>query len=89
MHREIILNKLNLFLFDLYHHFLRCTRKRPEYLQGHWKMLRKFYFEVYQKYEKYSKNNEFQSLYLHERLKNLKLFYERPNIKRFINELKT
>lgn len=89
VHKEIILNKLNLFLFDLYHHFLRCTSKRPEYLQGHWEMLRKFYFEVYQKYEKYSRNNEFQSLYLQKRLKSLKLFYDRPNIKRFINELKT
>ena len=85
---NIILDKINLFLMDLYVHFLRCVNKRPEYIEKHWECLRKFYLEVYQKYEKEYTNDDKQSIFFTKYFKHLKKYIPNPNVKRFITELK-
>lgn len=84
---NIILNKLNLFLVDLYTHFLRCAAKRPEFLEEHWKELRRFYFTIYQPYEKEPENENNLTIHYKIYLKSISRFTTRPNIKRFIHDL--
>lgn len=85
---EVIVNKMNLFLMDLYHHFLRCTTKRPEFIAKYWKDLRRFYLTTYNKYENAPENEDILTSYFHQRFKGLTRFIPRPNIKRFLSELK-
>ena len=85
---DIILNKLNLFLVDLYIHFLRCVNKRPELIELYWKSLRKFYLQVYQKYEDAENNESQMTVNFSKYLKTARKFIPNPNIKRFIADLK-
>ena len=87
VHTDIILDKLNLFLVDLYVHFLRCATKRPELLEKYWKQLRKFYFEVYTKYENEPQNDAYRTTHFKLYLKSITRFTTKPNIKRFVRDL--
>ena len=88
VNKDIINEQANVFLIDLYKDFLKCTRKRPELLESHWTELRKFYFEFYQHYENNPNNSSYQRMYYGTRLNLLLKLIARPNIIRFIDELK-
>lgn len=84
---DVILEKANLFLIDLYQHFLRSVKYRPEYIENYWNQIKKFYFTSYKKYENEIGNLDKQDMYFKQRFKALKEFIPNPNLKRFIKEL--
>ena len=84
---EIIISKTNLFLLDLYTYFIRTATYRPEFLEEHWKQIRKFYFTSYKKYENHPMNTTIQSIQFKKHFKALSNYITNPNIRRFITEL--
>ena len=89
VHVEITLKQLNLFFVDIYTYFLRCVARRPELLQSHWTWMRKYYFEVYKKYENMEQNDTELGLAFKPRLKHLIQYIPTPNVKRLLRELAT
>ena len=86
---SIIIEKINIFLIDLYNYFLRCVKKRPEFLEQYWKEIRRFYLQSYKKYadENSRENENQQSIFFSRQLKKLSQYIPKPNIKRFVREL--
>lgn len=89
LHSLIILDKLNLFLVSLYKTFLRVSCVKPELIASYWEELRYFYNTVYQRYEKDPRNEEQLNLHYAAKLKIIMQYTNRPNIRRFLNELAT
>lgn len=86
---DLICAKMNLFLMDLYHIFLRCCVTHIEFVLSYWQDIRNFYFQCYKKYENLKENENWQDQYFHRRVRALKKLIPRPNYKRFIRELAT
>lgn len=87
IHTEIIGRKLSLYIVDFYKHFLKCIHNKPELAQKQWEYIRKFYYEAYSKYENVEETSRTMYFKLH--FNNLNKYIDRPNIIRFINDIKT
>ena len=85
IHTDIINNKLSLYIVDIYRLFLKCLKNRPELAEEYWDYIKKFYNEVYYKYENYS---TYRTMYFRTQLKEMLKYIDRPNIIRFINDIK-
>ena len=88
VHTEIILEKLNLFIVDMYFNFLRTKKNRPDLIEEQWHEIRKFYLEKYSKYENEPENESYRTMYMSTRMKLLRKYTTTPNIRRFLKELK-
>ena len=84
---NILLEELNAMMCSLYKNFLRCSTVDKSSLIKHWKTIRKYYFNVYKKYEM-RKDNNIYLIRAFTRAKNiLHKFSDNPNIKDFIKDL--
>lgn len=84
--KEVLLYEISNIMVGLYEDFLRC-QSRPDLLQENWNNIRYFYTEVYRKYEK--ENADALQMMFAQRIRTfMKLSKERPNIKRFLAELR-
>lgn len=66
IHTDIINDKLSLYIVDIYKLFLKCLKNRPELAEEYWHYIKKFYNEVYYKYENYS---TYRTMYFKAQLK--------------------
>ena len=85
---ETLVEEINILMFSLYKDFLRCAKYGTPLLQSHWELIRKFYFEIYQRYEDLEENEININRNMGWYLKELKEFIATPNIRRFLRELK-
>ena len=85
IHTDIINNKLSLYIVDIYRLFLKCLKNRPELVKEYWYYIKKFYDEVYYKYENHS---TYRTMYFKAQLKEIMKYSDKPNIIRFINDIK-
>ena len=76
-------------MIDLYTYFLRCVKHRPWLCDEHWQSIRRYYFQSYKKYISNPENEMYQTMFFTQRVKGLSHYFERPNFKRFIQELET
>ena len=84
--KEVILGEVSNIMVGLYEDFLRCSA-RPDLLQENWNNIRYFYTEVYSRYEK--ENADALQMMFAQRIRTfMRLSKERPNIKRFLTELR-
>ena len=85
---DIIVEELNFMTFSLYKNFLRCAKEDYTSAYEHWKTIRTFYFNTYEKYEHLPENEIFLTQKTGLWLKMLREYTSHPNIKRFLLELK-
>ena len=84
--KEVLLYEISNIMVGLYEDFLRCLG-RPDLLQENWDNIRKFYVEVYSRYEK-ENAEELQMMFAQRVRTFIRLNKGRPNIKRFLTELR-
>ena len=84
---DILIDEVNVLFFNMYEAFVDCAKRDDIYTQQNWKYIRKFYLDVYKKYELFPLNEisitQCTSLFM----KRLRKVTSTPNIRRFMHEL--
>lgn len=84
---DITDEELNILFFNMYEAFLHCAKKEHQYTQRNWECIRKFYLNVYKKYEISPLNEDNITQCISRFMERLRKITNKINIRRFINDL--
>lgn len=85
---ETRIDEVNKMMCSMYKFFLQCKGMDTSKLPEHWITIRKYYLEVYSKYEKEPLNAGYLSSISEGKKQILKKYTAQPDLKTFINDLK-
>lgn len=84
---EVLIEELNVLFFNMYEAFLDCAKREDTYTQRNWECIKKFYFNVYKKYESDPLNEKHITQCTSRFMERLRKRTNNINIRRFIREL--
>lgn len=83
-----ILPFINAYMINIYQRFLACMKKDSYQYMLNWNLIYNFYHQYYSKYENLKENKNKLSQIYFQRLSSIKRYTDRPNIQRFLLDLK-
>lgn len=84
---DMLIEELNILFFNMYEAFIDCAKRENKYTQRNWEYIRKFYLNVYKKYETSPLNEEHITQCTSRFMERLQKRTNHINIRRFIREL--
>ena len=84
---DILIEELNVLLFNMYEAFIDCAKRENQYTQRNWEYIRQFYLNIYKKYENESLNEEYITQCTSRFMERLQKKTNHINIRRFLREL--
>lgn len=84
---DILIEELNVLFFNIYEAFIDCAKRENQYTQRNWEYIRRFYFNIYKKYENEPLNEEHITQCTSRFMERLQKKTNYINIRRFIREL--